>query len=195
MNNYWSQEEIDYLYEHVGGLRVELIAKKLNRPIGGVSKKMRELNLSITRKQTGHLTIGELAQLLRVDRKTVENWAFNHGLPYKKRKTRAIKTYYFIDPLLFWEWAVTHKNRIDFSKIEPHSIPPEPDWVDKLRVEKNEVIGNYYRPWTKKEEEQVFLLRQKGNKYKEIADMINRTPMSVEKKYKRILDEKMIDIS
>ncbi|PLS19425.1 DNA-binding protein [Bacillus sp. M6-12] len=195
MANVWSCEENEFLLEHVGVLKVETIAKKLNRPVGGVLKQMRLLNISITRKQTGLLTMGELAKLLGVDRKTVENWCHNHDLSFTKKKTRQIKTYYFIDSLQFWQWAYEHQERVDFTKIEPNSIPPEPEWVDTLRFKKKKIKGNYYRPWTTKEEELVIQLREKGTNYQEIAKKINRTSMSVEKKYKRLVNETIQNIS
>lgn len=188
MTERWNEDEIDFLRENVGVLRVPAIAKRLNRPIEGVFLKMKRLKIANTKKQTGLLTMGELANLLQVNRKTIENWHYRHELPVIKKKTKDIKVFYLIEQEEFWEWAYNHQNRIDFAKIEKHSIPPEPEWVEPLRHVKREIKGNYYRQWTTGEVKQLLELRKEGVSFKEIGIQINRTTISAERKHTRLTE-------
>ena len=77
----------------------------MDRTYTAVIVKMKRLGLSNTKLQTGFLTIGELAKVLKVDRTTIRWWIKRHGLPYKKRITRKSKSFHLIDSSEFWEWA------------------------------------------------------------------------------------------
>ena len=69
----WNQEEINYLYENVGAVNLNTIAKNLNRPIQGVQLKMKQLKIGNTKEQLGLFTMSSLAQVLNVDRTTVKH--------------------------------------------------------------------------------------------------------------------------
>lgn len=185
----WTDKEVEYLCEYVGSVRVETLAKNLHRPVTGVLLKMKRLGISNTKKQLGYYTLGELAGILKVDRKTVSLWAEKYDLPYIKRKTRSMRDFRFIDTSDFWDWAYQHQDRIDFSKVERHALPPEPEWVEPLRHMKRKIKGNYYRPWTINEERKLIHYRNKGLTFKNIASIMNRTSVSLEKKYKRLLEQ------
>lgn len=43
-----------------------------------------------------------------------------------------------------------------------------------------------YKHWTTKEDFKLINLRNKGKKYREIADILDRSPLSVEKRYRKI---------
>ncbi|MFC0273777.1 hypothetical protein ACFFIX_20530 [Metabacillus herbersteinensis] len=45
-----------------------------------------------------------------------------------------------------------------------------------------------YKHWTRLEEVKLVNLRKAGLKYREIADEMNRTPLSVEKRYRKITE-------
>jgi len=187
MGKIWTNDEIKYLKENVGYVLVETMAEYLGRTETAVIIKMKRLGLANTKEQLGLLTIGSLATLLGVDRNTVENWTVNYQLPCKKRKCRNTRTFYFIYPEDFWIWAYKNTDRIDFSKIARHSIPPEPDWVESFRRRKVTPIGNYYRSWTYKEEQQLLKLRRMGLSFEAIGEKLGgRTSISVDRKYGRL---------
>lgn len=150
---------------------------------------MKKLQTSDTKKETGILTMGELAKLLQVTRKTIENWHYRHDLPVIKKKARDVKTFYLIEHKAFWEWALTHQERINFSKIEKNSIPPEPEWVDSLRHQRRFIESDYYRPWTKQETSRILKLIKEGKSFEEIGLIIHRTTVSVERKYNQLMDD------
>ncbi|MFV2049816.1 Myb-like DNA-binding domain-containing protein [Metabacillus sp. YM-086] len=48
-----------------------------------------------------------------------------------------------------------------------------------------------YKHWTTNEDFKLIKLRNKGKKYKDIAIVMERTPLSVEKRYRKIKNEKI----
>ncbi|MFD2215026.1 MULTISPECIES: Myb-like DNA-binding domain-containing protein [Metabacillus] len=46
-----------------------------------------------------------------------------------------------------------------------------------------------YRHWTTKEDFRLISLRESGKRYKEIAAILNRTSISVEKRYRKLKKE------
>ena len=188
MRKEWNIEEIDYLEEHIGVYKIETIAKKMDRSLNSVVMKINRLGLANTKKQTGLITIGELARHLKVDRNTVKGWVEKHGLPCTKKITRYNKRFYFIDPIDFWKWAESQKDKVMFSKIEPRILLPEPDWVEKERQRDQQTDKKRaYKSWTTEQDKRLVELRDKGLTYKEIGKILNRSAYSVEHRYKRIV--------
>ncbi|WP_100332356.1 Myb-like DNA-binding domain-containing protein [Bacillus xiapuensis] len=188
----WNTEEVEYLKENVGFHNLAKMADKLGRSFESVRIKMHRIGLSNTKSQTGLITAGELAKILQVDRNTVKWWMKKYGLPCKKKVTRKSKQFYFIDPRTFWEWASGHKEKVVFSRIPPHALPPEPDWVTQER--RKETFHQLckqrpYKPWTTKEDQKLIELRQKGLTYAEIGEQMNRTANSVIRRYSRLKKE------
>lgn len=183
MRRNWTREEERYLVEQVGVSMVPNIAKRLNRSIYSVEVKMKRMGVYHTRNQVGMTTMGELAKLLGVDRNTVKLWADRDNLPYMKKKTKHEKTFYFIDLVDFWNWANVNRAKIDFSRIDRHALPPEPDWVDPLRKEARLVN---YRLWTTKEEQILLSKIQAKKPLEAIAKDMNRSIISIARKYERL---------
>jgi len=48
-----------------------------------------------------------------------------------------------------------------------------------------------YKHWSTKEDFKLLKLRNKGKKYKEIALIMERSPLSVEKRYRKIINEEI----
>lgn len=190
MRRTWTRGEEEYLMENIGTYKLDTLATKLNRTPVSVELKMKRMGIGNTRKQVGLLTMGELAQCLQVDRNTVKHWAEHHGLRYMKRKTKQSRTFYFVDTVDFWEWAFEHQNRIDFSRIERHILPPEPEWVQAARAIKRD---NPYRNWTTKEERILIEQVERNESLSVIAKKLNRSKYSIERKYYRLKKMKKID--
>ncbi|WP_456275214.1 DNA-binding protein [Bacillus sp. AK128] len=186
MRRNWSVEEIAFLEDYVGKIKIQTIAQKLNRSEQSVILKMNRLGLSNTKEQFGQLTIGELSRLLNIERKTVCGWVNNYGLKSTQKTTRSTKKFWFVDPKDFWKWAEQHKHKIDFTKIEAHSIPPEPDWVKEERGKLSKNEQQTYKSWTVQEERELRHLIAMGTSFKEAAKTLNRTNSSVERKYHRL---------
>ncbi|MGN7299556.1 helix-turn-helix domain-containing protein [Ferdinandcohnia sp. SAFN-114] len=179
----WTKEEIDFLYENVGYMKVPTIAEKLERTEQAVVIKMKRLGIAHTRNQAGYLTTQQLAELLKVDPKTVRQWALNHDLKCVIKATRFSRKFYFIHPEDFWSWAEKNREKVDFSKIEPKTILPEPDWVAAERKIKKDIN---YKIWTVKEEKDLLMMMSSGYSLRDVASILERSEISIQKKYKRL---------
>ncbi|MEK5389813.1 DNA-binding protein [Margalitia sp. FSL K6-0131] len=179
----WTDEEILFLKENVGKMKIETVSQKLNRSQGSVISKMKRLGIAYTKNQTGHLSTYQLAELLSVDRNTIIGWMKRHGLKFTKKVTRTTKSFYFIDPIDFWKWAERNREKIDFSKIECNTIAPEPEWV---RHERNCRKEEHYKVWSVKEERVLEMMVLSGYSYSEVAKRLSRTKTSVQRKYQRM---------
>lgn len=193
MSNVWSSEEIEYLKENVGLVKVTTISRNLGRTYTSVILKLKRLGLNNTKQQNGMITMNELAEILGVDRNTVKGWVDRHHLRCTKKVTKKERKFTFIHTSDFWRWAEKNKDKVQFKNIEPNIIVPEPDWVDEER--RKELCRGTdkkrpYKPWTTQENQEVVMLRKTGKTYKEIGERLGRSAVSVEKQYKRIIREK-----
>lgn len=188
MRKVWSDDELLFLEDHIGMYKVSTIAQKLERSYESVRVKMTRLKIANTRQHTGLVTIGELAALLKADRATVRGWTRKHGLPFSQKITRKSRKFSFIDPTDFWNWAELHKEKVQFSNIEPQTLLPEPEWVAEERAKDKYIKKKRtYQTWTTKEDDRLVELRNQGYKYKEIGLLMNRSAISVERRYKKII--------
>ncbi|MDF2605955.1 MAG: hypothetical protein K0S34_145 [Bacillales bacterium] len=178
--------ELQIIKEYLGKECIASIAKRINRTPIGLEMKINRLGLANTKSFTGMMTAGELANILKIERNTVIGWINRHGLQAKQKITRHKRKFTFIDIETFWVWASFNRERIDFSKLIPNSLPPEPNWVHDERNAKKTL--KIYKCWTTNEVKILIELAEKKT-FKEIANLLGRTPYSVEKKYSRIRAE------
>ncbi|MDQ0233552.1 DNA-binding protein [Metabacillus malikii] len=179
----WSNDDIEFLKDNVGKLKISTLSERLGRTEESIKNKLKRLGISNTKAQTGFLTTYELAKLVQKDATTVRAWITKHGLNSTKKVTRCSRRFYFIEPEDFWKWAEDHKEKIDFSKIEPHTIIPEPNWVEHERKCENPTT---YKVWSIREERQLRLLMMEGYSIYEVANKLERSVISVKRKYSRL---------
>ncbi|MFV8828988.1 hypothetical protein [Alkalihalobacterium sp. APHAB7] len=184
----WTEEEVFYLTESVGKYTLSTISERLGRSETSVLMKMKRLGIANTRSQTGLLTTLELAKLLKINTSSVRRWITEHGLKCTQKKTRSKRFYYFIDPEDFWEFAFQNREKIDFSKIEPRTILPEPDWLaqERKKSQQSKKIKKYKR-WTTQEEELLKrLVNEDEYSIRKAAKKLDRSIISVYRKLIRI---------
>lgn len=182
----YSPKDIQMIKDQLGSQSLSTIARRLNRSITALEVKITRMGLSHTKSYTGMLTAGELATILKIDRNTVMQWIHNHDLDSQQRITRNKKKFTFINIDDFWSWAENNTRKIDFSKIEPGTLLPEPEWVAEERKTPRQVTN--YKSWTKQEERLVLEWHCCGKTLAEIADMLGRTRESIRKKIKRLTE-------
>lgn len=185
----WTPEEDAFLKEKIGKLSIKRMAQKLNRTPIAVRARIYNLGLGRTAEASGLLTVSRLAKSLNVDKSIVDRWVNSKGLKTIKRVTSMKQRVNLIDPVEFWKWAEQNKDLIDFSRIEPNAIPPEPEWVKDARKAKPK---RSLKPWTTNEVAKMKQLRRMGKTYQEIAEILGRTKVSVELKYRRLMKEEKI---
>jgi DNA-directed RNA polymerase specialized sigma24 family protein len=168
-------------------VKVKTIAKHLERTEIAILVKAKRLHLSNTKNMQGDFSLGELASIIGKDRRTILNWIRKGEFPAFKRVSRRERAFYFVRPEEFWKWAFQNREKLNFSRIPPHAIPPEPIWVKKERKQ-NQKIERNYKPWTTGEIKDLFDYSQKGFTHSQIAQELDRSAYSVERKLSRVKD-------
>ena len=185
----WTYEEIEYLKDNVGKIKLSTIATNLGKTNTAVLLKIKKLNLGNTKENTGLITLNGLANILNVDRATVKGWADRHSLPFKKSITREKRHFHLIHPEEFWNWAYLNKGKVQFMNVERNVLAPEPEWVEEERRKEMQSLvkkKRSYQTWTTSADRQLIYYRNKGLTYREIGERLHRTPISVERRYQRI---------
>jgi hypothetical protein len=179
----WTEDEIEFLKDNVGVMKLTTLSKKLDRTEISIQNKLKRLGISNTKAQTGFLTTYELAKLVHKDATTVRGWIERHGLKSTKKVTNFSRQFLFIHPEDFWKWASANREKVDFSKIQPNTILPEPAWVENERKKENPTS---YKVWSIMEEKQLQMMLTEGYSIREVAGKLNRSVISVKRKYERL---------
>lgn len=189
MRKCFTPEEEEYIQDFYGTKSAESIGKRLGISAKSVICKANKMGLTSAINASGKITANNLASLVGRDFKVVQRWMESHGLPHVRRALSRNKArkHILIEPKDFWKWAEKNKERIDFLRIERNTILPEPEWVE---VERSKLRKNPKKPnkiWTAQEEVRLWnMYYTSGMRQKEIAEKFSVTPLSIEKKLKRI---------
>jgi hypothetical protein len=193
LNRRWTEEELHFLEDNVGKISLLKIAEKLNRPISGIEIKLKRLGLGNTRLASGKLTANELAKALNIDTHVVTRWLNECGLKGVKRATRISAKFHLISVENFWKWAEQNKERINFYKIEPNILVPEPDWVEEQRkLDYQTIPKRQGAKWTEQEDNRLIEMTNAGYKQEEIGVALNRSGLSVQRRLSRLREKRKI---
>lgn len=171
----WTHEEIEYLKENWGTKSVPVLAEKLGRSQSSILVRKEKLHLGafLDNHPKGAVTLGTICAALKV-RYTyyiMTSWAEKRGLPVFTKKVRNCK-FRMVELDKWWKWAEKNQDFLDFSRFEPLSLGPEPEWVNVKRSRdrlKKAYISK--TPWTKNEDERL-VKYLRDNKY--TADEISK---------------------
>lgn len=183
----WTKEEDDFLKERVGNLSFSAIANRLDRTVDAIEVRVRRLGIDNTKLESGKLTANELARALNVDNHTVYRWINEHRLKAVRRVTRQSTKFNLISVDDFWKWAKKNKEKINFYKIAPLSLLPEPDWVEEERKKDyHSIPKRQAAKWTEYEDKRLLEMTKGGYTQKEIGKALGRSENSVQRRLSRL---------
>ncbi|PTY92909.1 hypothetical protein [Heyndrickxia sporothermodurans] len=185
-NRGWTEEEIQYLEDRWGSVSIKGIAKNIDRSVNAVKLKANRLGLGDARMHYDGITINQLSLALDVSYSTIRSWIHNHDFPVKQKLFALEEKVNVVTYKDFWTWAESHKQIIDFSKVEKNILGAEPDWVDIKRGA--DIIGHRKStPWTKEEDAQLkSMVNAYQYTYPEIAKALRRTEGAVKNRLKEL---------
>jgi hypothetical protein len=187
----WTDEEVRYLESRWGNMSIKNIAKKLDRSIHSIRLKAGRLGLIDPRLSFDGITINQLAKAINVSHSQIRRWIKYHDFPAKykvfamKSKVRVVS---YED---FWKWAEQHKQMIDFSRIEPNILGPEPEWAKEKRnadiIKRQKIKKSNYDPWTPEEDNILKgMLSAYRYTYPEIAQRLNRSEGAIKRRIQEL---------
>ncbi|MEH7457572.1 hypothetical protein V7183_10145 [Bacillus sp. JJ1127] len=179
----WKKEELEYLEQYWGTYSIKRMANKLGRSISAVKLKAYRIGLGDARLHFNGLTVFQLADVLMVDYKTIESWWVRFDFPVKLKLfsvEQRIKVVSYND---FWKWLKKYKQVVNFAKVEPGILGPEPEWMkekrnaDLLRRKKQQ------KPWNK-EDDLILRSMVKAHcyTYPEIGKRLQRTEYAIKRR-------------
>jgi predicted transcriptional regulator len=190
---HWTMEEEDFLKEKVGTLSFPGLAKRLGRSVNAIEVRVRRLGIENTKLLSGKLTANELANALNVDSHAVYRWIENHGLKSVRKVTRQTAKFNLISVDDFWKWAKKNKEKINFFKIDPLLLLPEPVWVKEERQRDYHCIPKRQAAiWSDEEDKRLISLLNGNYTQKEIGEFLNRSENAVQRRVSRLREKGII---
>lgn len=189
----WSVEEDDFLKENVGKKSFQVMSKHLNRTVVAIESRARRLGIDNTKFESGKLTANEMARALNVDNHTVYRWIQTGGLKSVKKATRQSAKFNLISIDDFWKWAKNNKEKLNFYKIEPLVLLPEPDWVeDERKKDYHAIPKRQAAKWTDEEDYRLVSLLKGNYTQTEIGEFLNRSENAIQRRISRLRERGII---
>ncbi|NGY89235.1 sigma-70 family RNA polymerase sigma factor [Bacillus megaterium] len=132
--------------------------------------------------------MSEFADLLEVSNFKIRRWISDKNMPSKEVVTALKKKYTLIEVNEFWKWAEVNKEEVNFYKIKPFTLLPEPPWVSSEREkDRKEIPLRRNKLFTQEEDQQLLYLYFKENlTQKAIATIMNRSRDSIRNRLARL---------
>lgn len=180
---FWTKEEDDYILDKAGRVSSKTMADNLDRTKVAIDCRMYKLGVSDIRVATGMITANQLSKIVQLDSKTVYLWITKFGLKATYKRIRDKGKYYLIEPTDFWQWADNNRERINFSKIAPKTLLPEPEWFEEQRKKDYYDIPKRRRAvWSKQEEQKMIDLYNLNYSISAIAVDLGRSEHAIQRK-------------
>ena len=176
--------ESRYIEDSWGSVSIEGIAKKLNRPIGGIRNKRDRLGLGAYLDSGDYITINQF--FMTIGRSggysyTLNQWvAKGFSLKSKKVMSTSYKIVYLNQ---FWNWADKNRMHINFAKFKKGALGLEPVWVKEIRTA-DKLFSKYkVTAWSINEDNHLkSLLKLYRYTYKRLSQAIFRTEGSIKRR-------------
>lgn len=186
MRRNWTQEEVDYLRNAWGNVRLGLICKNLSRSENSVLQKVYRLHLGAFLENSIYITKNQLFKALGLNYSNSYSkisWFLSRGLKtHKVRRNEQVFEMVMIEE--FWDWAYKNQGFLDFSKFEKNSLGAEPEWVERKR--KSDIVRIQQiktTPWTKWEDNYLSeLLKKQKYGYKELSKILCRSEGAIQRR-------------
>jgi hypothetical protein len=177
--------QMEYLEEKLGVMNYSVIAKNLGKQPSTLDAYRSRKGLPSNRDSVDGIPIYDFAEAVGVRNETIyKYWIKQYGFPVKKVPVGFNNNKeMFVEIKKFWPWAWDHKHFVDFSKIQPGILGPEPDWVKEMRQLDFTDWGKkgWSKPWTPEEDLKLRnLMRLHKYNYRQISDFMQRTELAIQ---------------
>lgn len=187
----WTKKEIEYLNENWGMTTLAHLSKRLKRTMIGVALKAKRMDFGPSSRADEYITASQVAVLLAVDGHTVKRWIKKHDLKIT-RKVLLFKTRFYLIKLPdLCKWLKNNQDKFDSRKIELYSLGHEPPWLKMKRIKDKKLAKNRFKIWTNLEVQRL-IISYKNMRYKEIAQLLDRSYDSIDRKIYKLRRQRII---
>lgn len=184
-NKAWAKFEIEYLKNHWGISTLTSISRELGRTKVAVFLKAKRKGLGAITQADEYMTVNQVSILLNVDWHTVKRWIKKHNLRAKRKIMLFKKRFWLIRYGDLCKWLKNNQDRFDSRRIELFALGYEPQWLTEKRLRDKGLPKNRLKKWTDLEEQRV-IVNYKDMNYREIAQLMDRSYLSIEHKVNRL---------
>lgn len=180
----WTKQEIDYLQENWGTKSIKSIANNLGRSANAVKLKAGKLGLIDSRFLFDGITVSQLALALNTSYSNLKYWIADHDFPARKKLFAVKSKVLVVNYDDFWKWAESHKQLLNFARLDENLLGPEPAWVkEKRKADLSNKIKPHNEPWSKNDDARLIgLVQAYKYTYPEIAKILQRTETAVKRR-------------
>lgn len=175
---YWTEEEKAELEEdwYNENRTMKGLVRKFKRSAGAIKQQALRMGLGERNDYTA-LTTSQIMQEMQVTRGVVIDW-IQRGL--KARKSKATGEY-MIDSDDLLEFLEQHQHRFDATKISEYLFCQEPDWLREKRRNDYQNVREQSKgyKYTDSDIKRIIFLFKSGKSNIEIANIMNRTEISI----------------
>lgn len=180
---YWTQEEKDFVYDNWGEMTIKYIARKLNRSTTSIVRFAEREHLGGAVFNDLFLSTVEASEIIGVDPKTIITWIDTKQLKARKKAIKKRRIYQ-IDPTDFKDFLRDNQDKWKATNLQEGFFDDNQcEWlINKKERDNNPIAIKSKSLWTIKEQLKLQSLVQQGLTNREIAKILNRTQLSVQRK-------------
>lgn len=185
MRKQWTKEEELFLEERWGSQSIKTIATHLDRSFDSVKQKAQRMGIGGATLHYEHgITLSQLSKILDLHYGILKRWIKEHGLPVKRKVFASKQKVLVVRYDEFWKWAEEHKILLNFTRLEPLILGPEPDWVkEKREADQKNFEKKRKRPWSKEDDLLLKgLIHSYQYTYPEISKRLGRSEASIKRR-------------
>jgi len=187
----WNKKELEYLNENWGKFTLAHLSSRLKRTMIGIAIKAKRMGFGASSKSDEYITANQVAVLLAIDRHTIERWIKKYDLKIT-RKVLLFKTQFFLIKLPdLCKWLEKNQDKFDSRRIELYSLGCEFSWLKMKRIKDKKLAKNRFKKWTNLEIQRLILYSKKMS-YKKIAQLMDRSYNSIDRKIYRLRKRRLI---
>lgn len=188
----YTEYEDDMLILHYGSRSIDRLATSLGRTPASVTRRAERLGISDINISLNAVSPNQLSQAFNVASTRVYRLIKNKGLPVDTERyasTRNADSRYTTRRVViteFWEWYKDNLQLLPLQRYVEGSLPPEPEWLQE--AQRTYTPPPEPKKWTDKEDRILRSGIGRGKSYKDIAHTLERSEMSVIKRFIRLTE-------
>lgn len=182
----WSKEDEEYLEDKWGYVTIDCLSNYLGRTKTSIRLKAKRLKLCGATLSGEHVTANQVSKLIGIDRHVVVRWINSNGLKASKQNRTGNRLIWYIKLSDLMKWLKENQDKWDSRELELYAFGEEPKWLKEKRNNDRGIPSKRFYKYTPEEDAIIICLYKKGCTCNQIAERVNRSSCSVERRLSRL---------